>query len=138
MSDGAHGGVRAAAAMAKVIVGREIPDSEISDLNAARDRIMATTWAMVDGAEGEEGYNLAADYAARIMYEHFMADPENARKDEPEFYERLMQSPEWKQLQGRYGLSGFQYGWAMNLARALVELPPLPNPAIFTIEVPDA
>jgi len=29
--------------------------------------------------------------------------------------------------------SGFQFGWALNAVRAIVELPPVPNPAILTI-----
>lgn len=32
-----------------------------------------------------------------------------------------------------YGITGFQWGWAVNAARRCVELGPLPNPAIITI-----
>ncbi len=34
------------------------------------------------------------------------------------------------------GLSGFQYGWAVNAVRQMLGIPPGPNPAIVTLGVP--
>jgi hypothetical protein len=31
------------------------------------------------------------------------------------------------------GITGFQWGWGVNAARRLVELPPQPNPAIVDV-----
>ena len=32
------------------------------------------------------------------------------------------------------GISGFQWGWAVNASRYCVELPPASNPAILTVQ----
>lgn len=151
MNDGAHLGVRAAAAMARIVGGKEIEEQDIADLNAVRERIMATEPVFGPDAS-ESGYNTAADYAARLVYETFIADPSTAllpTDQEWDFsmtpprtlHERTLamvvrEDPRYEVLQGRYGLTGFQWGWAVNVARALVELPPAPNPAIIVFEVP--
>jgi hypothetical protein len=35
---------------------------------------------------------------------------------------------------GALGITGFQWGWAVNAARFAESLPPEPNPAIITVE----
>jgi hypothetical protein len=34
------------------------------------------------------------------------------------------------------GCSGFQWGWAVNAARSILNLDAVPNPALMTISVP--
>lgn len=106
---------------------------------------------------GSEAYDQAATWAARMVYEWLLEDPRRAQTpSEPEIewpllsngskdYENpIYHQPGWYDEMKRHedprfdlsgvGLSGFQWGWAVNAARYCVELPPVPNPAIVVIE----
>lgn len=96
------------------------------------------------GDYGEDGYENAASHAAKVLLGVAARSPvafgealDTFRKDPfTESIESLM-TPEEKDLlfKGRFGLSGFQWGWAVNAAAALLEQPPVPNPAIWAIKV---
>lgn len=144
MSDGAHLGIDAHSAMKAAIAGEPTPPPITTQ--AMGERIMATT------RETATDYGAAADYIAKLILLAFRADLELAkaptertysRRDDgttdwstvvvPDLYDRLKDrlSPEDAEFIG--GCTGFMWGWAVNAARAVMELPPVPNPAIITV-----
>jgi hypothetical protein len=63
-------------------------------------------------------------------------DPDHgAQGMKPEFTRALGVDHALRARGVRYpqGISGFQWGWALNAARYCVELPPAPNPAIIDV-----
>ena len=125
MSDGAHLGMGAEAAMKAVIGGGDgpsDPDAALRELEAEIRRA---------SAEPPMTYDSTANLAARIVLEHLERHPQDRAIDEHEVYQRLR-----SQLDP-LDLTGFMWGWAVNAARAILELPPVPNPAILVIEVPE-
>ena len=135
--DGAQYGVDAESAMKAALGGEEsTPRSTTAEM---ADRIRATT--------EPTDYSGTADYCAKLILEWLEADPtraqgptENVYQDgpngewtgnvtEPGWYDRMKADGiPLDQL----GLSGFMWGWAVNAARAIVELPEVPNPAIVS------
>jgi hypothetical protein len=100
----------------------------------------------------DEDYGDCARVAARAILEAFLAEPSlaamptetkydwdadpdrGANGIKPEFLIHRGLSAELKErgIVLPSGMSGFQWGWAVNAARYCVELPPAPNPAILT------
>lgn len=99
----------------------------------------------------EEDYTQCARVAARVMLEAFLAEPRlaslpldaeydwdadpdrGAKGMRAEYIIHRGLSTELRDRDVRLpaGMSGFQWGWAVNAARYCVELPPTPNPAIL-------
>jgi hypothetical protein len=152
MTDGASQGIKPERAL-KTILGGEAPpeDDEGMSRQEMRDAILA-----VDLSEPPQSYDDACMQTARLIYDFVMEDPFERRKIPPETeYDwdgdpdrgSAGMKPEYIKAVGLYdtmkehgidlaslGLSGFQWGWAVNAARyALAELP-VPNPAIITIQ----
>jgi hypothetical protein len=92
-------------------------------------------------------YSECARRVARTILEYYLADPRRASIPTETVYQEPV---DWSNPvvaeRGLYdvmkddgyplgdlGLTGFQWGWAVNAARRCVELPPAPNPAILTI-----
>lgn len=146
MTDGAQLGIGAEAAM-KAVLGGDTPDEQMSVL-VMRDRILAAS------AETATDYDGAANYAAKLILEYLLADPrrasiptENVYKHDADGHATFNSTGGLTLVTpGLYGvmkedgvpiddlgLSGFQWGWAVNAARRCVELPAVPNPAIITI-----
>lgn len=100
--------------------------------------------AKMVGAFGASGYNNAAYHACKILLQIASRDPVgfkaamDAHRENPygRDIENLM-TPEERTLimDGRYGLTGFQWGWAVNTAAYFTEQAPVPNGAIITIGV---
>ena len=159
MTDGAHQGVSAKRALDTILGGAEQPgDDEQRNPDEMRVWLLAA-----DGppfADGGEGYEHAARYAGRLFLEAFLADPSlttapidtlydwegdpdhGTRGMKPEFVRKLDLSarldreyPDVREKLRGLGLSGFQWGWAVNAARYCVELGPEPNPAIIELDV---
>jgi hypothetical protein len=82
---------------------------------------------MADPAAGGT-YAGAADYAARLIIEWYIVDPKRVHDGDP--YEPMKASG--IDL-ARFGFTGFQWGWAVNAARACLELAAVPNPAIVHV-----
>ena len=118
---------------------------------AERIRNAPPSW---DGNSPGDTYDRTADYAARLILEWLLADPSRAlgptenvyenqgERDKPwtgvvlevGWYDRMKDDGvPLEQL----GLTGFQWGWAVNAARGILGLLFVPNPAIITISVPD-
>lgn len=94
------------------------------------------------GVGGAEGYENAGNHACKILLGIARRDPiafkvalDKFRADPfCDAIEDLM-APEEKRLlfEGRWGLTGFLWGFAVQTAAYLLEQAPVPNPAIITI-----
>lgn len=146
MSDGAHLGVSADRALKTVLGGEPSPaEDEQMGVIEFRDYIM--------GPDEPLDYGECARRVARAILEFWMEDPKRATIPAEPVYET---SPDGRlvfnadgglnlvtpglydvmKADGVYieeGISGFQWGWAVNAARRCVELPPVANPAIVEI-----
>jgi hypothetical protein len=151
MTDGASQGIKPERALKTILGGEPAPDDgEGMSRTQMRDAILA-----VDPAKKAESYDEAAMQAARLIYDFVTEDPFERRKipAETEYdwdgdpdHGAKGRKPEYVKALGLYdvmkdhgidlaslGLSGFQWGWAVNAARyALAELP-VPNPAIIEV-----
>lgn len=110
-------------------------------------------------AAGDAAYENCAMAAAHAILDAFVVDPglvvaptemdydwdadpdRGAQGMKPEYLRSrglyaLMEerAPAQYEALHRMGLSGFQWGWAVNAARRCIQLAPVPNPAILTID----
>lgn len=92
------------------------------------------------GAFGTSGYNNAAYHACKILLQIATRDPvgfkaalDAYRANFSDEMQELM-TPEERALimDGRYGITGFQWGWALNTAAYFTEQAPVPNGAIIS------
>lgn len=150
--DGAAMGVGAERALKTILGGQPQPDEEeMESVEAMRNRLLTMT------KPEEWSYGSAADWCAALILRYFLADPRRAsipteaeydwegdpdrgtQGTKPEFtrsiglYETMKRDGHAEELED-LGLTGFQWGWAVNAARRCVELGPVPNPAILSIE----
>lgn len=141
--DGAHLGVSAFEAVQKVIGDR--------DPTTYRDPVEMRAYLESFDIAGEpDSYEKCAGIAGHMILDFLLADPHRAQIPTENVYEvdtngtyvQPMNVVRWglyEVMKGegidlqRLGLTGFQWGWAVNAARYCVELPPMPNPAIVTI-----
>lgn len=159
MSDGANLGVSASRALGTILGGEPQPDEdERATPQQVRDRIMAAA-----GRGGSPlDYGDCADMAAGMVLMFYAANPqarewpvESAHhwerdgvrvepgdsgwdgleyvKDGPDLYQQVNAFTEGKL--SALGITGFQWGWAVNAARFAEDLPPEPNPAIIEVGV---
>lgn len=156
MSDGAGFGLGAEQAMRTVLGADQPAEEDLMTVAEMREKLL--TARPPEGTTKATGwtYDDAANYAARLILEYFLADPRRASIPTENEYEHDAEGhlvyDETRGLNvvttGLYdvmsgdgipiddlGLSGFQWGWAVNAARRCVELPPVPNPALLTVNV---
>lgn len=97
-----------------------------------------------EGGEGMDGYENAANHAVKVLLAVASRDPASFKKALDTFrgdpygrdIEALMTDEERSiVIEGNWGLTGFQWGWAVNTVAFLTEQPPVPNPALITINV---
>lgn len=140
--DGAHEGLTPSRALATIIGGEGQPEqSEKRNPDEMRAWIMGAPeppfWrdGMEHGsAEADEAYNNVVRWAAKQCLVLFLADPSTAQLDESQLYGELADANPALRAEG---MTGFQWGFAVNAARFCVELPPQPNPAIIDVRLPD-
>jgi hypothetical protein len=129
MSDGAHLGVNVDDALKVVMGAAEEADVAHESTAVVAARVMSTT------LEHADSYSGSANWVARQLVELARADPTvigSGRDLYDVLKERIGEgAPGYDVLTS---LTRFQWGWAENTARAILELPPVPNPAILTIE----
>jgi hypothetical protein len=142
MSDGAHLGYGAEAAM-KAVMGDKSP-VERETAGQMFERIMATS------RDDANTYDGVATYMAKLIIVAFQADPALADQPIDNVYGRNLDGSTdfdtvvtpglWEVLRDRLDpadrcpdMTGFMWGWAVNAARRCLELGPVPNPAIITI-----
>jgi hypothetical protein len=147
--DGAHLGYTAEQGMKQVLGGEE-PEETMTTAEMA---------AWIQGATLEQSYdsyNECARYAAKLILNAFLADPSLTNLPAETEYdwdgdpahgtqgmksEYIIQLGLYEVLKDRGAplkeleLTGFMYGWALNAARRCVEVGPVPNPAIVTIDI---
>jgi len=153
-SDGAHAGISADRALETIVGGKPPPgEDERTDAASLRRRILA---AAQRGGE-PTGYGDCADMVAGMILMFYGAHPEARAwpvdgeyhwevdgkavsaftpeaqlvRDGPDLSTEVNKFTDGK-LNG-LGITGFQWGWAVNAARFAADLPPEPNPAIITI-----
>lgn len=93
-----------------------------------------------------DGYSNAAYYAAQVLMRCAAVDPDVFAAEAQRFredpycdaFEALIPRDDTRTVReivfvGQYGLTGFQWGYAINAALTLLEQPGAPNPAILTI-----
>lgn len=144
MSDGAHLGYGAEAAMKAILDGEQPAERETA--GQMFERIMATS------RDDATTYDGIATYMAKLIILALRADPMLANQpianvygrnpDGSTDYDTVTTPGLWEVLRDRLdpadreavsGMSGFMWGWAVNAARRCLELGPVPNPAIITI-----
>lgn len=135
MSDGAHMGIGPNRALETILGGA--PPPEVTDpseqLLKMRADILAAPRASDPKAMSD--YETCAMSVAREILEWAWANFERFSDDERVVYDAM--KADGVPLQ-ELGLTGFQWGWAFNAARAVMSLPPVPNPAIVTVAVDES
>jgi len=161
--DGASFGISAGKAL-KVIMGGEQPEKKDRRTPNEMRLILLGSKHPDEfyDKEGIEGYSNAAAYCGKLLLELFERHPELAHvpmASEYELDEELKKTDwtaAWNQrkiireglddviartesdfMQKTYdlGLTGFQWGWAVNAARYAMDIPPTSNPALLTIKL---
>lgn len=152
MGDGAHLNIGAERAMKTIVDGKEQPPAMTDE----------EFEAMVRNApiSGELSYESASSAAARIVLEAYEEYPQlRELSDECVYLRDSNGNIEWGNEGGKMihlnvtlydvikklhkegtaerdvlvDLTGFMWGWAMNAARKILGLGPVPNPAMWTI-----
>ncbi len=157
MTDGAHFNVGAEAAM-KAVIGGEVPPTPPTDYEFEQ-QIRNAPIRTPDGRKAEFTYDSAANAIARIVLEAYEQYPQlQEMSDDHVFLRTKDDKIDWsnpialnvtlydviKKLHPEGTIerevmadaTGFMWGWAMNAARKILGLGPVPNPAIMTIKVP--
>ncbi len=147
-SDGAHLGLGAESAMKAIVGGEEAAERPMT-AGEMKDWILAAQ----SEDEIEWDYNEAARFTAKCILKWLLADPHRSQSPAENEYEKdqggklvfnargglNLITPGWHErmkaegIEVATGITGFQWGWAVNAARRCLELDPLPNPAIITI-----
>ena len=127
MSDGAHQGIGAVRALETVLGGKPAP-LEGDTREQVRARIMARP-SPLEG-DGPKTYDEAADCLAKAFVLVVEKNPKALGED---LYNAA--NVWWPGLGNwLHGPTGFMVGWAVNCVRWLYEQPPVPNPAIITVD----
>lgn len=95
------------------------------------NRIRTATYP--ERASDEDAYDRAGNFLARQFYEWLLEDPNNVTIMRNELHDAYLAIKEQGSITGEEGFTGFMVGWAASAALAMLELPPVPNPAILVI-----
>lgn len=154
MSDGAHLQVSPSAAMRKIVGNDPISEDAVQTKQEFERSIRNATvnWKDREVPDGE-GYDMCSRYIARGILEMYEAFPDTRNlSDIPKFlqdangditwenpisltvtlsdvYRKLYEGTSYREAYSES--SGFMWGWAVNAARSILDLGPLPNPAII-------
>lgn len=135
MSDGAQVGVNAADALKVILGGEDEADQPHVTTQELAERVLSTTIDQADRATGGT-YEGCADWVARQIVEMALRDP-MVMAPNGDLYASLkvVQCPEGsREREVLTSITGFQWGWAENAARAILELSAVPNPALLTVK----
>ena len=133
MADGAHLGVTARRALG-TILGGEPPPKEAEQLAHEEFalHIRSTEHALEDVLKNEDDAD-AYSAASRWLAKRFLLLMEQGCKPDDLWDAFKNKWPDDEEEAG--GMTGFMHGWATNAALHTLKLPPIPNPALLTIEV---
>lgn len=153
-ADGAHLGVGAERALETILGGKESPGE---DERESPQHVAARVLAAAERGGDPHGYGDCADMVAGMVLMFWQAHPEAAEwpLDPPYHYEKdgvrydhwieggklVDDGPDLSKAVDAFtegklsalGITGFQWGWAVNAARYALGKPPEQNPAIITI-----
>jgi hypothetical protein len=157
--DGATQGVSAGDALNVILRG----ESEDDQVHARPDEFAATIrtavgppweYGVPDEGKMSDGYTACANWLARQILEWLEGDLTRGLGPVEDSIEwgktpsgqidwstHTVTAKGWSTLMkeagffpdGMYGCTGFQWGWACNAARTILDMPPVSNPAIMTI-----
>lgn len=142
MTDGAHLGIGAGRALDTILGGKPSPKP---DEGMTSEEMRANLEAAHDASSYEGSANVAAKRILAFLDAHpeFDRVPSEGQYDwtDREKYEGFhIVYPGMSELMSLagvtfddLGLSGFQYGWAVNAAKYARNAPPSPNPALLEI-----
>ena len=128
MNDGAQMGISASDALAVIIGGKNPDDAPRITTSDMLKRVKSRTFADADPESGGT-YEGCTEYCAKLILDWYAEDPTRIKSD-PDPYDAMKASGIDLAV---LGVSGFMWGWAVNFARACLEMPSLPNPAIVTV-----
>ena len=80
----------------------------------------------------DEGYDYCCLWTAALIVRFCTDRPGLITQSGDDIWNVIKNLKEASVLNG-FGLSGYQWGWAVNTAKRVMETPPGPNPAIMTI-----
>lgn len=130
MSDGAQLGISAQDALEVILGG--VPEADVVHVTTTElaTRIMTTT------LDDTNSYGGCADWVAQQIVLAARRDP-HVMTDGRDLYDWLKDGfdPDSKAYDILTGISGFQWGWAENAARTILELAEVANPALLTFNV---
>jgi hypothetical protein len=133
--DGAHLGIMPSRAIDMIVGGAPHPASEeMRSTKEMVELIGKTTIVdclLVEGTADTASYDATALFAAKLTINALIGDPRLARVDEDEVYWEVKRAA--TRLEREHCLmmlTGFQWGWAVNAARAVLELEAIANPAV--------
>lgn len=151
--DGAHMGVSASRAL-ETILGDEPQPSEAERRTPAEMRLYLLGATPPPWDHDGDGYGQCARWIGRQVLEAYLADPALVALPMDDEYETIRDGAgnqvqriiRQRGLHGEvverggditgHGITGFQWGWAVNAARYAVDADAQPNPAI--LEVPES
>lgn len=158
-NDGAQQGIRADQALNVILGGQPEAEQEHDDDDTVRARVLAASETRREATD----YSDAADIAAGLVLRFYAARPDAVTWPGEPTYEWRVPGGQWARhypkgaeryeiesrtvgpdlyhevnefFEGRLsdlGVTGFQWGWAVNCAKHLMGAPPVPNPAIMVI-----
>lgn len=114
----------------------------MADLSELRKRIDAAVPCADFTGDTDAGYENAANHLAKVLLAVASRAPEafgrglDAHREDAfaNEIEKLLTPDERAVLfEGRWGVTGFQWGWALNVVASLLEQGAVPNPAIWTV-----
>lgn len=90
--------------------------------------------AYLDGATNGDAvtYDGVARYTAKVLLDYLRSHPDAAQMDANTLFDAASEANDG--ILDALDLTGFMVGWAVNAARRCVELDPVDNPALFTIQ----
>jgi len=125
LADGAHLNISAERALGTILGGEPSPseDERMSDEEFAN-------WIRSEDKDIDYG-----ESARRLARLYLMALEEGCEAEPPRDMWDVVRD-RWPELAEECaGMTGFQHGWALNAARKVLAMPPVPNPALLEIEI---
>lgn len=132
-ADGAQLGVTAGRAL-KTILGGEPSPRPDERMDAERFcQWIRSALNTLDCQTGEDGYSEACRILAKLLLTYSLEDRTALGRD----CYRDLKAHFPDSAETIAGITGFMWGWSVNAAPRCSGMPPVPNPAVITIEIPE-
>jgi hypothetical protein len=126
MTDGAHLGAAPTRALGTILGDDPQPSGD--EVMTAEEMARWVAEAPDNPTPDADGYDDACRLLAKWILAWLKEDPRRAWTPSDGWYEQMKADG---YIKADLGISGFQWGYAVNVARRLLELPPAANPAIL-------